>query len=218
MLRCLTLASLSLALAAQTPAPKPAAAPAPAPAAQAPAPVKVDKVLATVGKTPVRESDFDLFLNVSLPEQQRKQVMLMPGAKDQYLKRFLDYKVLEAKARKEGVGKTPDFAKKMKLMEMQILIQTLFERDGGALKEKSTVKDEDVKAYFDKHPEKFVTPESFSARHILVSTKAQGAEKARTEEEAQARLKEIQEAFKAGKSFEDLAKQYSDDPGSNANT
>jgi parvulin-like peptidyl-prolyl isomerase len=211
MLRSLLLASATLALAAQTPAPAPVPA-TPAPEA-APA-VKVDKVLATLGSETVKESDFDLFLSVSLPEQQRKQIMIMPGAKDQYLKRYLDYRILAAKAEKDGIGSGPDFAKKMKLMEMQVLVQTLFERDGQALKEKSVVKDEDVKAYFDKHPEKFISTESFSARHILVSTKPQGKEKPRTDEEALARLKKIQAALKAGKTFDELAKTYSDDPGS----
>jgi len=202
----------------------PAAAPAPRPAAQAPmhppvapaepAAPKEDKVLATIGKTKVMSSEFDLFLNISLPEQQRRQVMMMPGAKDQYLKRFLEYRVLAAKARKEGVAATPEFAKKMKLMEMQVLIQTLFDKDGAMLKERTTVKDEDVKAYFEKHPDKFMTPESFNARHILVSTKAQGKDKARTDEEAQARIKEVQAALASGKSFDEVCKEYSDDPGS----
>ncbi|WP_306598139.1 peptidylprolyl isomerase [Geothrix sp. 21YS21S-2] len=207
MLRSLVCTAFSLVLAAQTPAPAPQAPAAPAPA-------KEDKVLATLGTTVVRESDFELFLSVSLPEQQRAQVMMMAGAREQYLKRFLDYKILAAKARKEGIAKAPDFAKKMQLMEMQVLIQSLFDRDGASLKEKSAIKDEDVKAFFDKHPEKFMTPESFNARHILVSTRAQGAEKARTDDEAKARIKEIQDALKAGKSFEELAKTYSDDPGS----
>jgi parvulin-like peptidyl-prolyl isomerase len=210
MFRSLLISTFAFALVAQTPAPAPK--PAPAPAA-APAP-KEDKVLATFGKETIKESDFEVFLNASVPEQQRAQLMMMPGAKDQYLKRFMDFTALAARARKENLTKSKGFAEKMRLMEMQVLIQALFERDGNALKEKSVVKDEDVKAFFDKHPEKFMTPESFSARHILVSTRAQGAEKARTDEEAQARIKQAQEALKAGKSFDDVAKEFSDDPGS----
>lgn len=220
MLRNLLLASASLALVAQTPAaPRPASAkpvdPPPATAVAQPAAPKQDRVLATVGSEQVRESDFDLFLALSMPEAQRRQMMIMPGAREQYLKRFLDFKVLAAKARKEGLGEGPKFEQKMKVMEMQMLIQSLFDRDGDLLKTRTQVKDEDVKAYFDKHPEKFTTPESFSARHILVSTKPTGEDnKARTEEEAQARIKEIQAALSAGKSFDELAKQYSEDPGS----
>ena len=229
MLRSLILATISFALVAQTPDPKaapkapaPASAPAapahavaaPAPAQAAAAAPKEDKVLATIGKTQVKDSEFELFLNISLPDQQRKQAMMMPGARDQYLKRFLEYKVLAAKARKEGLAATPAYAKKMELMQMQVLIQTLFDKDGDKLKELTTVKDEDVKAYFEKHPDQFMTPEAFSARHILISTKAQGKEKARTEEEAQARIKEVQAALAGGKTFEDAAKEFSDDPGS----
>jgi parvulin-like peptidyl-prolyl isomerase len=212
MFRSLLISTFALALVAQAPAPAPKPAPAAAPAA-APV-VKEDKVLATYGKESIRESDFEAFLSASVPEQQRAQLMMMPGAKDQYLKRFMDFTALAARARKENLTKSKGFAEKMKLMEMQVLIQALFERDGAALKEKSVVKDEDVKAYFDKHPEKFMTPESFSARHILVSTRAQGSEKARTDEEALTRIKLAQEALKAGKSFDDVAKEFSDDPGS----
>ncbi len=216
MLRSLTLALASLALVAQAPAPKaePAAKPAPkAEPAAKPAP-KEDKVLATIGGTPVKESDFELFLNLSVPEQQRAQVMMMPGARENYQKRFLEFKVLAVKGEKEGLAKTQDFARKLDLMRMQVLIQALFDRDGGKLRDDAKVSDEEVKAYFEKHPDKFRSPETFSARHILVSTRANGTDKPRTEEEAQARIKEAQAALKAGKPFDEVAKAFSDDPGS----
>jgi len=211
MLRSLILTTLAMALSAQVPAPGPQAAPKPPAAPAAP---KEDKVLATIGTEVTRESDFNMFLEVALPENQRRQMAMMPGARDQYLKRFLEYRVLAVKARKEGVQKSPDFASKMKLMEVQVLIQKLLERDDALLKAKSAIKDEEVKAYFDQHPDKFKTPETFSARHILISTRAQGQEKARTDVEALARVKEVQDALKAGKTFDELAKTYSDDPGS----
>lgn len=238
MFRSLMLSAAALALVAQTPTPetpkpaeaKPAAvapatpaatpltpsAPKPMPAPKpAPAPEpKIDKVLATVGTEVIRESDFELFLNISMNDQQRMQMQFMPGAREQYLTRFLEFKVLGAKAIKEGFERKPDFAKKRALMDMQLLIQALMERDGPALQAKLTLKDEEVKAYFQAHPEKFTTPESFSARHILVGTKAQGPAKALTDEEAKAKVEKIQAELKAGKTFEAAAKEYSDDPGS----
>lgn len=219
----LILATLSLALTAQTPvpatAPQEAKATAPqevtkASATPAPKAPVADKVLATIGGTAIHQSDFEVFKAVTLPEAQARQMASMPGAEEQYLKRFLDYKVLAAKATAEGLTRGPEFAKKMELMKMQILIQDLFSRDGDKLKARTAVKDEEVKAYFDKHADKFTNPESFSARHILVSTQAQDDGKARTDEEAVARVKEAQAALKAGKTFEEVAKTFSDDPGS----
>ena len=230
MFRSLIFSAATLALAAQTPAPeaapKPVAAPAtakpaaaavkptaPAAAKAAPKP-KVDKVLAKIGTEVIRESDFDLFLSLSTNEQQRMQLQFMPDARVQYLNHFLEFKVLAAKARKDGFHKKPEHAKKMALMDMQVLIQALMEREGPALQAKLALKDEEVKAYFDQNPAKFSTPESFNARHILVATKAKGTEKPLTDEEAKAKIAKIQAELAAGKTFEAAAKEYSDDPGS----
>ena len=219
MLRSL-LCSAALTLAAQTPSadtakpatPAPAAAKAPAKAA---AP-KVDKILATIGKTPIRESEFELFLNVSLNDQERMTMQFMPGAREQYLTHFLEFKTLEAKARKAGMAKTPEHARKLRLMEMQLLITALMDRDGGALQAQIKVSDDDVKAFFDQHPDQFKIPESFTARHILVATKALGDDKAKalTDDQAKAKIAKIQAELAAGKTFEAAAKEYSDDPGS----
>lgn len=210
MLRSLTFALASLTLSAQAPAPQPAAPAAPA----KPEAPREDKVLAVVNGEVIKQSDFDLFLNLSVPEQQRAQVLMMPGAKEQYLKRYLEFRVLSGKAEKDGLGKGDDFSRKLELMRMQVLIQALFDRDGKRLREESQVSDGDVKAYFEAHPDKFRTPETFAARHILVSTRSNGNDKPRTDEEALARVKEVQAALKAGKSFDDAAKEFSDDPGS----
>ena len=72
MLRSMFLATATLVLAAQTPAPVPEApkaakaAPAPKPAPQP----KADPVLATIGKEVIRQSDFELFLDVTMSDQQ----------------------------------------------------------------------------------------------------------------------------------------------------
>ena len=213
MFRSLIFSAAALALAAQTPAPEPAKPAQAKPEVKAAAP-KVDKILATIGKTAIRESEFELFLAISLNEQERMTMQFMPGSRDQYLKRFLEFKALEAKARKAGFQKSPDHAKKLALMDMQLLITALMDRDGPALQGKLKVSDADVKAYYDAHLDKFKTPESFNARHILILTKAMGAEKVSTDEEAKAKIVKIQAELAAGKAFDAAAKEYSEDPGS----
>ena len=218
MFRSLIFSAATLALAAQTPAPatpKPVAAAAPATAKPAAAlKPKVDTILATVGSEVIRESDFELFLSVILSDQQRMQLQFMPGGREKYLKQFIECRVLAAKARKDGFQKKPMHAKKLALMEMQVFIQELMEREGPALQAKLTVSDADVKAYYDANLKKFGSAESFNARHILVATKPKGAEKPLSDDEAKAKIAKIQAELAAGKSFEAAAKEYSDDPGS----
>jgi parvulin-like peptidyl-prolyl isomerase len=229
------LATATLVLAAQTPtteAPKETAAAA-APAARTAKTAKiaktaktakaepkkpaVDAVLAKVGTELVRQSDFDLFMDTTLNDQQRLQLQFIPGAKERYLTQFLEFKVLAAKARQDKLQNRPEHAKKLALMDMQLLIQELMEKDGPALQAKLAVSDAEVKEYFDKHPDKFKTPETFTARHILVGVKSEENAKGLTDEEAKAKVAKIQAELKAGKSFADAAKEYSDDPGSKDN-
>ena len=62
-----------------------------------------DPVLALIGKRVVTEADFDLFLQTALDEAPRRQFADTPGARELYLRRFLDFEVLAGKARLEGV-------------------------------------------------------------------------------------------------------------------
>lgn len=210
MLRNTLIAFTTAILAAQAPAPetpKPAAPAAP----KVEAPKKEDKVLGRIGDRIFKESDFELFLSMALNQQQRMQVEIVQGAKDQYRKQFLDFKVMEIKARKDGLDKGPEFLRKREMMEAQILIQDLMQRDAPGLQGKVVIQDADVKAYFDKHPDQFKKAESFNARHILIGVKA--GEKGKTEGDAKAKLAQIQRELKAGKKLKDLAKAFSDDPG-----
>jgi parvulin-like peptidyl-prolyl isomerase len=210
-----SLIALSAAmLVAQTPAPE---AKKPLPAARPEAPKAEDKALATIGGEVVRESDLELFLSMVLNPQQRMQVGMVQGAKDQYRKQFLDTKVMAAAARQQGMDKHPEFKRKLDLMMMQLLVQEIFQRDGDSLKAKIVVDDAGTKAYYDAHPDQFKSPESFNVRHILVTVKEPNAPadaKGYTEEEAKARVAQAAKALEEGKGWEAVAKDFSDDPSS----
>lgn len=210
---------------AQAPAPKAEAAPGkitkPKPvrtgdkaAAPVPVPAKVaDKIIAKVGDRLVWQSEIDAAI-AAMPPQQQQQVTMVQGAKDQYTKSFLDMQLLAAKARKDGMDKTDTFKRKAETALTQVLATEILAKEGPALQAKMVVKEEDAKAFYDKNKAQFMTPEKFSARHILVSVKSERAPAGLTEEEAKAKVAKIEEALKAGKKFEDAAKEFSDDPGS----
>lgn len=220
MLRPTMIAFASALLVAQTPAPAPKqptgheghahAMPRPE-APKIEALKQEDKVLGRFGSRVYRESDFELFLSLALNPQQRMQVEMVQGAKENYRKQFLDFKVMELKARKDGMDQGAEYTRKRELMEAQVLVQDLVKRDSPELQKKVKLEEADVKAYYDKHSDQFKTPASFSARHLLVEVKA---EKGKDEEAAKARLAKVQEELKAGKKLEELTKEFSDDPGS----
>lgn len=224
-MRLLLLPLLTLSLAAQTPqeAPKTEAKPAPVAAPEAPkaerqeAPKpKENAVLACINGKVYRDSDLDAYIAAAYNDQQRMQIAMVEGARKQVQQQFLQSRLLEAKARKEKLNQGPAFAEKASLAEMDVLVRLLFERDGESLRAQLNLKDEDTKAYYEAHKDKFMSPETFNCRHLLINVKggAQAGDKGLTEEEAKAKIAKLQEELKAGKKFEDVAKENSDDPGS----
>ena len=74
--------------------------------------------------------------------------------------------------------------------------------------------DEELRALFDAEPERFVTPEKREVSHILLAVPSSaGADEAA---QAKERLVALKGRILAGESFEDLARENSDDPGSAA--
>ena len=68
---------------------------------------------------------------------------------------------------------------------------------------------QEIKAYFDAHQGEYKTQEQARSRHILIKVPA-GAD-AKTDAAAKAKADDILKQLKAGASFADLAKKYSDD-------
>ena len=74
------------------------------------------------------------------------------------------------------------------------------------------VDDDELRALFEAERETFVAPEKREVSHILISVPADADTNA--EEEVRARLAALRSRIELGESFEDLARDNSDDPGS----
>ena len=74
------------------------------------------------------------------------------------------------------------------------------------------VSDAEIQAYYNAHQDQFKVPEEVHTRHILI-TVAKGADAA-TENAAKAKAQDVLKQLQGGAKFADLAKKYSDDPGS----
>ena len=216
----LTLASLSL-VAQTTPEAKAKPAPAAAPVASVARVAErapEDKIIAKVGTEVIRESDIEIGLNGISP-QQRKEVDGNPEARQRFVKSFVEFRLLVAKGRKLGLDKTDLFNKKMAFAADQIIATDVMAHDSEGLKKKIEMTDAEMRAYYDAHKDKFQSPaDTYSARHILVKVKAnEGDKEGLSDADAKAKIAKIQAEMKAGKKLADLAKAYSDDPGSKDN-
>lgn len=208
----LPLLGLALPLAAQdAPAPRPAGAKAAPKAATKPAP----KVLARIGGQVLLDTDVDALLE-SMPQQQRLQFQMSPEGRPRLVQQLTEIMLLAAKARKEGLDRSPIFQASLRRTADSLLAQELMKGQEAGLREKMTLSEADVKAYFEGHKDQFKKGETFDARHILVGKRVEGSEKERTEEEVAARVKEVQAELAAGRPFEELVDKYTDDPGSKA--
>ena len=79
------------------------------------------------------------------------------------------------------------------------------------------VTNDDLRAYYDQHRDQYRVPEEVKVRHILIKTPPAGADGKvddKAVEEARKKAEDVLKQLKAGGKFEDLAKKYSDDPGS----
>jgi peptidyl-prolyl cis-trans isomerase D len=79
---------------------------------------------------------------------------------------------------------------------------------------------DDLQAYNDQHRDEFRVPEQVNVRHILIKTPLPGPDgKVDTKgaEEARKKAEDVLKQIKAGGNFAELAKKYSEDPGSAKN-
>lgn len=212
---------LSAALAAQTAPPVPSG---PQPAQEATPPTS-DQVIGRVGQRLIRERDFQVWLKATAGRERFEQMVKDPLALSRIRARFLETKLLAAKARKDGVEKLPAFQERRKAEEDQVLIQVLMsgEEDGTSgklLKQRiENPSDEEIRAYFAKDPGRWDTPGRFTARHLLVAVKGgpRTGDRGVPEDEAKAKITRLQAELANGKSFEELVKENSDDPASRSN-
>jgi len=77
---------------------------------------------------------------------------------------------------------------------------------------KPQITDAEVQSYYDAHLAEYKTDEQVKTRHILITSRA-GAD-AQTDSAAKAKAQDVLKQVQAGGNFAELAKKYSEDPGS----
>jgi len=84
----------------------------------------------------------------------------------------------------------------------------------------TTVSHEELQGYYDQHKDDYRVPEQVSVSHILIKTPLPGPDgkvDPKGAEEARKKAEDLLKQVKAGGNFAELAKKYSEDPGSGKN-
>lgn len=151
-----------------------------------------EKILAVSAGHEITEQEVkDLIANYP-PEQQI--YLSSPQAKDELLEQLIGFHLFSKMAEENKIKESREYKETLTKMENELASHMA----ATSVIDKVTLTEEEAKAYFDANPNQFISEKQVRAKHILV------------EKEVQA--KEILSEIKAGKSFEDAAKEYSTCP------
>ncbi|MFZ9677940.1 MAG: peptidylprolyl isomerase [Quisquiliibacterium sp.] len=148
---------------------------------------------AVVNNKPIPKAKVDEFMKALAAQGRPETPELRAAVRDELIAREL----FAQEAERKGLARKPDVQMQIENTRQQILIQALIREYA----DKHPIKDEDIKAEYDKLAAESSEKE-YKARHILV--------------ESEDSAKKIIEELGKGAKFEDLAKQ-SKDPGSAQN-
>ena len=227
------------ASASSTQAPKPAAE---APPATKPVPAQLPDVVARVNGETIGKAEFENAIkNVEgragqpVPDAERDRVYR--GVLDQ----LIAYRLLTQESRTRKIDVPPadidarlaqireqfpsEDAFKQTLAQQKMTVEQLRADATSDMRVAKMLNDEvntgvavqpqEVTAFYEKNPDKFKQGERVRASHILIRTAEKADEKAK--QEAKTKADDVLRQVKTGKDFGELAKHYSQDPGSAPN-
>jgi len=92
--------------------------------------------------------------------------------------------------------------------------------DNARMLAQTQVSPDELKSYYEQHRDQYLVPEQVNVRHILIKTPLPGPDgkvDPKALDAARAKAQDVLKQVKAGGNFADLAKKYSEDPGSAKN-
>jgi len=153
------------------------------------------KVLVSVDGEKITEADLQAELQ-GKPDFFQKMASSPEGRK-QLVSRMVERKLLMANAKKEGVESSSEIEAKVKSYRERLIMEEMRKKISGT---PMVATDDQINAYYNEHKTQYTTPETVRLRKIVVNDKAVAD-------------KVYKEAKASPNKFEDLAKKYSEDPG-----
>ena len=169
---------------------------------------KKENILAQVGSYKLTLEEFENQIR-SLPPQLQMALLRNPRLKEQFLDRWVDITLIAQGARDRKLDQDPEIQAKIEDIMNAVLAQEFLYRE---IEDKVKITDDEIETYYKGHKDEFTNPESVKARHILLKVPEGADDKAW--EEAESKAEDIKKKLENGEDFAELAKKYSDDPGS----
>jgi foldase protein PrsA len=199
--------------------------------------VSEGETVATYKDGKVTQAEFDKYLAIfGVSQPSYEQIITIPQFQQIILEQYVSYKVLAGQASEDSLKKAredvdkqleeyKEYLKTDAELEKKVKEKKISDADMGTFlmltstvvaHVNSLVTDADIAAAFEAAQADYAVS---TVRHVLVATTEQNQEtgetkELRTDEEALARAKEAKAKLEAGESWDAVAKEYSDDPGS----
>lgn len=169
-----------------------------------------EKILAEVGPYKLHKEDLEDLMksDPQVRELLKVKPELKPQIQKNLLERWLNITLLSLAAREEKLNENPEIKRKLLEAENLILAESYLQKRLS----KISIKEEEMRNYYEKNKEKYSEPERVHLKHILIFV-PEGADK-QTKEKALNRAKQIKAQLLKGAKFEELAKLHSDDTAS----
>lgn len=157
-----------------------------------------DYVLMKVNNQDVTKTEVDRMWSGLFPAGQAPDLSAMqPEMRDKILRGIMTERLLLDEALKQGVDKSPAVQKDLEEVKRKIIVKHFIEA------KTPEISDAELKSEYDKEVLRMKDQKEVRARHILVETEADA--------------KDAKKKIDGGKSFEEVAREYSKDPGSAKN-
>ena len=151
--------------------------------------------IAVVNGTPIPKARVDALIAQLVQQGQQDTPQLQAAVRQEMVNR----EILMQEAAKKGIPNRPDVKAQLAVAQQTVVLRALIED----FVKNNAPTDAEIKARYDDMVKQAGGGKEYHLHHILVADEAQA--------------KDLIAKIKAGASFEDLAKQYSKDPGSGKN-
>lgn len=151
-----------------------------------------EKVLAVSAGHKITEQELNELIANYPPEQQ--VYFSSPQAKDELLEQLIGFHLFSKMAEEEKIKESKEYKETLAKMENELASHMA----ATSVIEKVALEEGEAKAYYEAHPDQFVSGAQVKAKHILV--------------EDEAKAKAVAAELAEGKAFEDAAAEYSTCP------
>ncbi|OAQ21721.1 peptidylprolyl isomerase [Thermosulfurimonas dismutans] len=164
------------------------------------------QVIAKVGPYSLTKADFEKELEKN--SRLKALLAMRPELKQVLVKRWVEVTLLALAGEDEGLLKDPEVKAQIEEQTRMILAQNYYERK---VLKNLKVSERELQEYYLKHKKDYRVPERVKARHILIRVPEKAGPEA--QKAALKKAEDLRQKILAGADFSEIARKYSEDPG-----